>query len=211
MGMIFGEFSSSDWQSTITKLRKDATTYQLNENYELEIDNSHFHDGTIYPVAQWDLRGRYPDELSHSDIYRYLCCDSIGLEYCHGVIFQGRQVGYDLFRPQIEKLKCKIPDYQKFFKFVPVMYILLTEKYSTQCGAFIDMIACGGYNMMIEKAFEKLRENPSERYLICDVAGNLKCVSCRVRRVSETNQKSEPDKLYVKPVYNYYWAANAPS
>ena len=53
MGMIFGEFSSSDWQSTITKLRKDATTYQLNENYELEIDNSHFHDGTIYPVAQY--------------------------------------------------------------------------------------------------------------------------------------------------------------
>lgn len=210
--IITGSFSSGDCGQTIENLRKASTRYIINENGEREVDEDHFYDGTIYPIANWKNFGDVDDiNMSANEIRDKL--DEIGMRlgYGNGAILRGHKVGYDLCRPNIECIDGHLVGYQDYFRGYRDKYVLLSEEYSASRGVYVSCIYSGDYDKVVNKAKERLWIYPYKRFVICDRAGKLRRASNKIRRVASTNQRDEMGKLKVKRVYNFYWVAVSPT
>lgn len=210
--IITGSFSSGDCMQTIENLRKASTRYIINENGEREVDEDHFYDGTIYPIADWKNFGNVDDiNMSVNEIQDKL--DEIGMRlgYGNGAILRGHKVGYDLCRPNIECIDGHLVGYQDYFRGNRDKYVLLSEEYSASRGVYVRCIYSGDYDKVVNKAKERLWFSPYKRFVICDRAGKLRRASSKIRRVASTNQRGERGKLKVVSVYNFYWVAVSPT
>lgn len=210
--VIEGSFASCDWEYTIETLRKQSTRYRINEDGEYEVDDDHFYDGTIYPVSRWAYQGEVDDtSLMGWCLNSHLMSLCDNLDYGAGVIVRGRKVGYELCRPIIENLNGGVKNYRKYFKDSKASHVLLTEKYNSGRGAYVDAVAEGDYNFVKWRAMAGIERHPYRAYIICNRAGDVIRVRNRVQRVADTKQKTQDGKLYIHAVYNYYWAACTPT
>ena len=111
---IFGSFSSSNWEESIRKLQQEATKYcRLADGSYVE-DEECFYDGTIYSIDTWDMIKMH--NSTPKEINQYLDSQLDNIDKCAGLVIEGQQVGYDIYRPTFEKIDQSIPGYTRYFE-----------------------------------------------------------------------------------------------